>query len=228
MQKLIADKSNYRAGNAGRGATYLVMHYTGNDGSTAKNNAAYFNTHKNLQASAHYFVDATETWQSVEERDIAWHCAPDKGRPWTHPICRNENSMGIEMCCRWKSSAGWYFEPGTVKNAVALARDIVKRYGILAANLLRHYDTSGKNCPAPWVQDTQAWADFKAAVYAAESEDEDMVRYEMVKDIPDWGKATIDKLIAAKALALPPNGKINLSDDMLRTFVINDRMGVYK
>jgi N-acetylmuramoyl-L-alanine amidase len=58
-------------------------------------------------------------------------------------------------------------------------------------------------------------------------EDDDMVRYEKIEDVPEWGLVTVKKLIDKKALAMPADGKINLSEDMLRIFVINDRMGLY-
>ena len=51
---------------------YIVIHYVGAV-SSAKNNVKYYANNK-LQASAHYFVDETEIWQSVEDKNVAWHC----------------------------------------------------------------------------------------------------------------------------------------------------------
>lgn len=55
--------------------------------------------------------------------------------------------------------------------------------------------------------------------------------YKTIDDVPDYGKAAVQKLIDSKALAGTggsTNGKanINLSYDLLRTIVILDRMGV--
>lgn len=47
------------------------------------------------------------------------------------------------------------------------------------------------------------------------------VRYNTVDEIPEWGKATINKLINKKAIADKNN--LDLSEDMLRVLVIIDR-----
>lgn len=74
---------------------------------------------------------------------------------------------------------------------------------------------------------------------AAESEEDDMKRFNTMAEIRAYSKdaaTAVQKLIKAKALGGTtgkrdaegnPEG-LNLSEDMLRTFVVNDRMGVYK
>ena len=72
----------------------IVVHYTANDGDTARNNGNYF-SQPNRNASAHYFVDENEIIQSVKDTDTAWHCG---AKSYKHELCRNDNSIGIEMC----------------------------------------------------------------------------------------------------------------------------------
>ncbi len=60
-----------------------------------------------------------------------------------------------------------------------------------------------------------------------ESEDEEVTRYNTIDEVPDYGKATVQKLIDRGALNGTDTG-LNLSDDMLRVLVVNDRMGLYK
>ena len=51
---------------------YIVIHYTGNKGDTAKNNAVYFSDSNTRKAGAHYFVDKKgEIWSSVPLDKIA-------------------------------------------------------------------------------------------------------------------------------------------------------------
>jgi flagellum-specific peptidoglycan hydrolase FlgJ len=58
-------------------------------------------------------------------------------------------------------------------------------------------------------------------------EDEEMVkRYNTIEEIPVWAQATIKKLISKGCIA--DANKLDLSDDMIRGFVINDRAGLYK
>ena len=97
---------------------YLVIHFTANDGDSAKNNADYF-AREAPGASAHFFVDEREIWQSVQEKDIAWHCGT-RGM-YFHPYCRNANSLGVELCSR-KRGEKYYFTPETVKNAQQFVR----------------------------------------------------------------------------------------------------------
>ena len=56
---------------------------------------------------------------------------------------------------------------------------------------------------------------------------EEKIMYNTIKDIPDWGKPTIEKLINKGFLNGDTEGKLNLSMDMLRVLVINDRAGLY-
>lgn len=51
--------------------------------------------------------------------------------------------------------------------------------------------------------------------------------YEKYEDIPDFGKATIKKLMDKKALQGDASGKINIPHEILRAYVVNDRMGLY-
>ena len=91
-----ARAENYRVSDrSAADIRYLVIHFTANDGDTAKNNADYF-AREAPGVSAHFFVDETEIWQSVREKDIAWHCGT-RGM-YFHPYCRNANSLGIELC----------------------------------------------------------------------------------------------------------------------------------
>ena len=66
-----------------RKIAYIVIHYTANNGDTAANNIKYFET-AGRNASAHYFVDENEIWQSVRDGDIAWHCG---AKQYKHAAC---------------------------------------------------------------------------------------------------------------------------------------------
>ncbi len=59
-----------------------------------------------------------------------------------------------------------------------------------------------------------------------EGEDE-MIRYATVTEVPTWGKATVEKLIQQGFLKGTGDGKLDISEDMLRVMVIHDRAGLY-
>lgn len=231
-----ANAGNYLSAARGKKEIlYLVIHFTANDGDTAKNNADYF-TNSNISTSAHYFVDEKEVWQSVRDADIAWHCGT-KGT-YFHPYCRNANSIGIELCSRIKNGK-YYFQPGTVENAVQLARSLMKKYGIAPDHVVRHYDVTHKNCPAPFVENAAAWQDFKRRLTEKEVDDmtADEVKnliaqsktvYDTTASVPEWGRATVEKLTRKGWLkGEGGSGGLNLPEEVLRVLVINDRAGIY-
>ena len=133
---------------------YLVIHYVGAV-SSAKNNCAYFYS-VYREASAHYFVDDSSIWQCVLDKDIAWHV----GAYTYYNGCRNTNSIGIEMCC-YKKNGVLDMSDKTIENTIELAAYICKKYNIPIERVVRHYDVTHKNCPAPFVKDPARWTDFK-------------------------------------------------------------------
>ena len=146
--------------NFARGRTqpiqFLVIHYTANNGDTVQNNLDYFAGNA-VGASAHYFVDENGYGQSVKDQDTAWHCGASSYR---HEACRNANSIGMELCSRKDSKGNYYFMDQTVYNAAVLARQLMQTYGIDRAHVLRHYDVTGKKCPAPMVDNPTLWENF--------------------------------------------------------------------
>ena len=221
MEFIACNTGNYCAGRT-QPVRYIVMHYTANNGDTAKNNCDYYHRVGGLQASAHYFVDEHGAMQSVREGDTAWHCG---ARAYWHPECRNGNSIGIEMCSRKRADGSYYIKPETVANAAALAREIMQRYGIDTDHVLRHYDVTGKRCPMPWVDDPAQWTAFKAMLTTNtdEEDEDDMIRYNTIEDVPDWAQDTVRALMAAGALRGDERGELNLSLDMIRGLMIGTR-----
>lgn len=225
MEFVSCDPSNYRAGRT-QPVRYIVLHYTANNGDTARNNCDYYHRVGGLQASAHYFCDEYGVMQSVRECDTAWHCGAEAGRRYWHPACRNGNSIGIEMCSRKRADGSYYILPETVANAAALAREIMQRYGIDTDHVLRHYDVTGKRCPMPWVDDPAQWTAFKAMLtpeHQNDEEDEDMTRYNTIDEVPSWAQGVVRDLMAAGALRGDERGNLNLSLDMIRGLMIGTR-----
>ncbi|MEI3162920.1 MAG: peptidoglycan recognition family protein [Lachnospirales bacterium] len=135
---------------------YIVVHFTANNGDTAYGNTNYFKSYRG--SSAHYFVDENGIYQSIEDKNIAWHCGAKK---YKHSTCRNSNSLGVELCSMKDSKGDFYFMDKTVDNAVELVKMLMAKYNVPIANVIRHYDVTGKNCPEPFVRDINAWQNFK-------------------------------------------------------------------
>lgn len=161
MHTLAASSGNCGASRSTNEIKYLVIHYTGNRGDTAANNAKYF-ANTVVEASAHYFVDNTEVWQSVPDDVVAWAVG---GKRYTgsaggsmYGIVTNRNSLSIEIC---GTGTGTSPSAATLENAYALARALMDKYGIPLKNVYRHYDVTGKSCPA-WAVYSPDWENFKS------------------------------------------------------------------
>lgn len=136
------DSRNYTAGRQGNRIRKIVVHYTGTEAS-AHNNLLYF-SRSSAGASAHYFIDKDGTLrQLVSEGDTAWHAGH-----WATNLC----SVGIEVV-----SGGADFTEAQINTLATLVADIRSRCGVSADDVIRHYDVTGKLCPAPYV-DGSKWA----------------------------------------------------------------------
>ena len=245
-QGLPCHNSNYSAKRGGNSIKYIVIHYTANNGDTAQNNCKYFNS-PNRKASAHYFVGRDGVFQSVQDIHTAWHCG---GSSYKHKYCRNANSIGIEMCSKIDGNGKYYIENSVIDNAIDLTKYLMDKYNISSSNVIRHYDVTGKACPEPFVRDENLWKNFKSQL-----EDNAMTREEKAKfnelvnvvsalqatidklanpmiynyidkNMPEWARPTIQKLVDKGILQGDENG-LGLTYSDLRYLVWNDRAGLY-
>ena len=68
------------------------------------------------------------------------------------------------MCSDVDRLGNYIITEETVARTVELTKYLMKLYSIPPENVLRHYDVTGKNCPAPWVKDEKLWIDFKSRI----------------------------------------------------------------
>lgn len=129
---------------------YIVIHYTGNKGDTAKGNTTYFATSNTRQAGAHFFVDKSgEIYKSVNMNRIAWAVggkySTSNGAGSYYGKCNNSNSVSIELCdCI--TDTNWEQKVAT-RNLVKY----IQKHCPNAKTIIRHWDVNGKSCPAPMV-----------------------------------------------------------------------------
>lgn len=143
----LAHRSNY-GGKRTAKIEWIVMHYTANDGDSDESNGKYFQQPLNPVASAHYFVDDDSITRSVPDDFVAYHCG---AQTYRHPYCRNANSIGVELCDA-KRDGRVMATDKTIANAAELVYSLCKQYGIPYDHIIRHYDVTGKLCPAYWVK----------------------------------------------------------------------------
>ena len=158
IQKL-ANKSNYGKQRETSSIKYIVVHYTGNDGDKAWNNANYFATHSNLKASAHYFVDDNYIYQSVPDNYIAYSVG-DKTTGRLKKVANNSNTLNVELCDTEKNGV-YNVTDATKTRAIELVAFLMYTYHISIDSVIRHYDITGKHCPSYWVDDKKWESEFK-------------------------------------------------------------------
>lgn len=162
----LANKSNYGSARSLSKIQWLVIHYTANDGDTDENNGKYF-ANNVVKASAHYFVDDDSVTQSVPDNYAAWAVGDARwsnykttGGAKYYGTVNNTNSLSIEICDDVKNGV-IYPSAKTIENALTLAKEKMKQYNIPQERVIRHFDVSGKNCPAYWCGTAQKDAKWK-------------------------------------------------------------------
>lgn len=166
LKEQLAHKENYGGTRTAGQIKFIVIHYTANDGDKAANNAAYFQNYV-VQASAHYFVDDTTVYRSVPDLTVAWAVGgakwsdcPKTGGGTMHGLINNTNSISIELCDTVKDGSYGATE-ATLSNAAELVRTLMEKYNITVSHVYRHFDVTGKHCPA-YMMDEAVWEAFKA------------------------------------------------------------------
>lgn len=154
---------------------WIVMHYFGGL-STALECAGWFCNPSNNSGSADFCVDDSHIVQVNPDipKYNTWHCGGGLQGSIRHSkygICKNSNSIGIEMrpyndrgAVSAAQNAGWYFHQATVDNAVDLVKYLMAKYNIDADHVIMHADVTGKYCPAPWLDRPSEWDAFQAAI----------------------------------------------------------------
>lgn len=149
---------------------YIVVHFTGNKGDTALDNATYFATINTRSAGAHVFVDGSGVvYKSVPINRVAWSVGgfytQVNGAGSMYKKVTNSNSLSIEMCDCANGVPQDVFD-----DAVELTKYYMKKYHVPASRVIRHWDVNGKDCPDPLAgNDNAGWKKFKKAIQGKSS-----------------------------------------------------------
>lgn len=158
--------------------TEIILHYIGNPGTSAKNNAVFFAYNCPDRRSANYVVD---------DNDI-YECIPAGWKSYgTENGVHNGKAIQIEMC---HPDATGRISEATLNNVVGLCRELMDKYGKL--EVIRHYDVTGKRCPLWYVNNPAEWEKLKArilqkeVVAVAETPKPDNTPSPWAKDAVEW------------------------------------------
>jgi N-acetylmuramoyl-L-alanine amidase CwlA len=155
--KRLAKSISYGKSRDLKDIDFIVVHFTANANDTAKNNADYFATGNKRNAGAHYFVGRDGVAESIPANFVAWAVGDKQaklnGGGSKMKVCFNSNSVSVELCDfrKWNDKVANI----AAEFITALSRDLL----INKNNIIRHYDVTGKLCPAPLI-DEGMWNKF--------------------------------------------------------------------
>ena len=141
----------------------VVIHYVGNPGTSAQANRNYFESLSagtdETYASSHFVVGLEgEVIQCVPLTEIAYASNS-----------RNEDTVSIEVCHPDETGQ---FSVETYDSVVQLTAWLCETFQLdPQADIIRHYDVTGKICPRYYVEYEDAWAALKDDVAARMAED---------------------------------------------------------
>ena len=132
----------------------IVIHYTANPGTSAQANRDYFEGLKDshvTKASSHFIVGLEgEIVQCIPTAEIAY--ASNE---------RNSDTISTECCYENEDGS---FNQATYDSVVRLTAWLCARSGLNAEDVIRHYDVTGKMCPVYYVDNPDAWEQFRTDV----------------------------------------------------------------
>ena len=214
----------------------IMLHSVGCAQPSAAVFARSFNQYQPGGASVcvHAFAQADGTvYQTLPWEMRGWHCGGSA----------NSTHIGVEMT---EPSAGMTYAEaaeqiaGTYRTVVELFAELCKQYeldpaqdGVIIGHAEGHRRGVASNHADPellWRTYDMGYTmdgfrrDVAEAMAAKNTDEEDnMVRYDSIDDVPGWAQDTVRALMDAGALQGDDQGRLDLSLDMIRGMVIGKR-----
>lgn len=222
----------------------IMLHSIGCPQPNADVMARYYNQYQpgGQSVCVHGFIQRDGTYyQTLPYNLSAWHCGG----------AANATHIGIEMTepasIVYTGGASWRdLDPvstethvrGTYAAAVELFAQLCEQYGfdpLADGVIISHAEGAARGIASAHADPTHMWRAFGltmdgfrsdvAAKMAAGNTDEedDMVRYDNIDDVPVWAQDTVRALMDAGALQGDDQGRLDLSMDMIRGAIIGMR-----
>lgn len=194
----------------------------------------------------HGFIQRDGTYyQTLPYTMRAWHCggaanATHIGIEMTEPASIVYTGHGAD----WRDlnqAATEAHVRGTYAAAVELFAQLCTQYALDPLEdgvIISHAEGAARGIASAHADPTHLWrafgltmdgfrADVAAAMDAKNTdtdEEDNMVRYDSIDDVPGWARDETQRLIDRGVLAGTTGGKLDLSLDMLRTMIVCQRM----
>lgn len=213
----------------------IMLHSIGCPQPNAAVLARYYNQYQpgGQSVCVHGFIQRDGTYyQTLPYTMRAWHCGGSA----------NGTHIGVEMT---EPSAGMSYAEsaeqitGTYHAAVELFAHLCETYGLdpLADGvIIGHAEGHRRGVASNHADPEYLWnaygmgytmdgfrRDVAAALAAGNTdtdEEDDMIRYTTIDDVPGWARGTVKEMMDAGLISGTGGGRLDLSDDMLRMLYI--------
>lgn len=155
-RKIITNRSQLGGKRPLSAIKFIVIHDTANTGKGADAMAHYrYLQHATRSGSAHYYVDDKEIVQTIDDSVVAWAVGDKWARKnATRDDVTNYNSVSVELCINQGID-----KTKAYQNLLWLTKYLIQNYH---AEVVRHFDATGKPCPRSWQANNWAqWWQFK-------------------------------------------------------------------
>ena len=186
----------------------------------------------------HAFAQADGTvYQTMPWDYLCYHVgaanAYSIGVEMTEPDCIRYIGGATFVCSDWERAIAQV--TGTYNTAVALFAQLCTQFGLdPRSDIISHAEASAMGIGTDHADPEHLWRQlgrgytmdgFRRDVAEAmnendNEEDEDMIRYTTIDDVPGWARSTIKEMMDAGLIAGTGGGRLDLSDDMLRMLYI--------
>lgn len=215
----------------------IMLHSVGTPQPSAAVFARSFNQYQpgGVSVCVHAFAQADGTvYQTLPWEMRGWHCGGSA----------NSTHIGVEMT---EPSAGMTYAEaaeqiaGTYHTAVELFAELCKQYELDSAQdgvIIGHAEGHRRGVASNHADPDYLWGAYsmgytmdgfrrdvaEAMKNGAREEALDMPRYDSVAEMPQWARADAQRLIDRGALQGNTDGKLDVSEDMIRTMIVCQRM----
>lgn len=169
QEHLLPVEETSRSGQILPALNGIVVHWVANPGAEPDRIRAYFASTRRY-ASCHYIIGIDGgILRIIPEDEVAYHAGPSG---LTYEMTRkllgglpNWRTIGIEMCHPdWTGK----FTDRSMEALISLCAYIADKAKLdIPRTLLRHFDCTGKECPAYYVEHPEEWTRLKEDVVIA-------------------------------------------------------------
>lgn len=198
--------------------------------------------------TARYFAHAVLQADGTVYQVAPWDCR------LMHVGAANAYSIGVEMtepdCIRYTGGTTFVCSDraravaqvtGTYNTAVELFAWLCQRFGLdPRSDIISHAEASAMGIGTDHADPEHLWrqlgtgytmdgfrrdvAEAMDAKNTDTDEEDSMVRYDSIDDVPGWARSTVKEMMDAGLIAGTGGGNLDLSTDMVRMFYVMKRM----